>query len=453
MSRLTAYRNIEGISQSELAEQLAVQVQRISEVERGVRAATFDLTQLGYSSSRLSSLPDMTEPLHRHYTRTREAAKKRAKEIVRLGGEVFSDLRRSTRVSVRLERDVGSAERDLDDVEQLASDVRVVMLGIEESGPIRNLTAAVERAGIAIVPVRELHSDGESRTIDGLSSWVEDQPTIALDPDVPGERFRFSLAHEVGHLMMHGRRHDYTEDEASRFAGSLLIPRSALEYALRDAKLPTLSDFLHLKATFGVSVAALIYRARDLGLISADRFRSLQIQKSTVWGRRNEPNDSAITPGGLLATMIERQGGVAAVSQALGVAARHIALLIDWDQRPLLRLVQNSAINAERLPRHTPRAHSMTSRTSSALSIGATMSSENNRHVAPHPDGGWQVEKPHAERPSARTDTQAEAINRAREIVHNLGGGEVVVHGRDGTIRDSDTVAPGRDPNPPRDTR
>jgi hypothetical protein len=43
--------------------------------------------------------------------------------------------------------------------------------------------------------------------------------------------------------------------------------------------------------------------------------------------------------------------------------------------------------------------------------------------------------------------------DRAREIVHNAGGGEVKIHGRDGRIRDSDTVAPGNDPNPPRDKK
>ena len=76
----------------------------------------------------------------------------------------------------------------------------------------------------------------------------------------------------------------------------------------------------------------------------------------------------------------------------------------------------------------------------------------NERHVTPHSDGGWQVINPGAERASARTN-RAEAIERAREIVAISGGGEVVIHGRDGQIRDSDTVAPGHDPNPPRDTR
>lgn len=81
------------------------------------------------------------------------------------------------------------------------------------------------------------------------------------------------------------------------------------------------------------------------------------------------------------------------------------------------------------------------------------MANENDRSVVPNSDGGWDVKKAGASRASAHAETQAEAIDRAREIVHNAGGGEVQIHGRDGRIRDSDTVKPGNDPNPPRDTK
>jgi len=76
-----------------------------------------------------------------------------------------------------------------------------------------------------------------------------------------------------------------------------------------------------------------------------------------------------------------------------------------------------------------------------------------NRHVVPNASGGWDVKSPGSERASAHARTQSEAVDRAREIVHHAGGGEVRIHGRDGRIRDSDTIAPGNDPNPPRDTR
>lgn len=81
------------------------------------------------------------------------------------------------------------------------------------------------------------------------------------------------------------------------------------------------------------------------------------------------------------------------------------------------------------------------------------MSKDSDRHVVPNRAGGWDVIKPNAQRASSHHDTQADAIDRAREIVHNAGGGEVVTHGRDGRIRDSDTIAPGNDPCPPKDRR
>lgn len=79
------------------------------------------------------------------------------------------------------------------------------------------------------------------------------------------------------------------------------------------------------------------------------------------------------------------------------------------------------------------------------------MATRNERHVTPHPDGGWQVTKPGTDRASSRAATQCDAILRARQILHNHGGGEIVIHRPDGSIRDSDTIAPGNDPNPPKD--
>lgn len=77
----------------------------------------------------------------------------------------------------------------------------------------------------------------------------------------------------------------------------------------------------------------------------------------------------------------------------------------------------------------------------------------NERHVQPDGQGGWKVTKPNSDRSSANLPRQSDAIDRAREIVQRSGGGEVVIHGRDGRIRDADTVAPGNDPVRSRDTK
>lgn len=77
----------------------------------------------------------------------------------------------------------------------------------------------------------------------------------------------------------------------------------------------------------------------------------------------------------------------------------------------------------------------------------------NRRHVVPNPKGGWDVRKPGADRASSHHETQAQAEAAAKQILRNAGGGEAVIHGQDGRIRDSDTVPPANDPNPPKDTR
>jgi hypothetical protein len=73
------------------------------------------------------------------------------------------------------------------------------------------------------------------------------------------------------------------------------------------------------------------------------------------------------------------------------------------------------------------------------------------RHVVLDPStGDWRVVAPHAEQATAVLDTQAEAIDRAREVLRNAGGGELIVHGRNGRIRTRDTVPNANDPYPPR---
>ncbi len=75
-----------------------------------------------------------------------------------------------------------------------------------------------------------------------------------------------------------------------------------------------------------------------------------------------------------------------------------------------------------------------------------------NYHVTPKGDK-WQAKQPGAARPSGVFDTQRQAEQQAKAWSHKSGGGEVTIHGQDGRIRDKDTVAPAKDPFPPRDTK
>lgn len=74
------------------------------------------------------------------------------------------------------------------------------------------------------------------------------------------------------------------------------------------------------------------------------------------------------------------------------------------------------------------------------------MAKKRNQHVVPHPEG-WAVKGEGADRATAVYDTQAEAIRRARDIANNQGV-ELLIHGKDGKIRDRDSS--GNDPYPPK---
>lgn len=79
------------------------------------------------------------------------------------------------------------------------------------------------------------------------------------------------------------------------------------------------------------------------------------------------------------------------------------------------------------------------------------MSKETDRTVSRRPDGTWENKRNSAKRASSLHRTQDEAIQAARSMLKKQGGGELTVKGLDGKIRSKDTIAPGNDPNPPKD--
>lgn len=74
-----------------------------------------------------------------------------------------------------------------------------------------------------------------------------------------------------------------------------------------------------------------------------------------------------------------------------------------------------------------------------------------NYYVSKKSDGQWQVKREQAKKAAGTFTTQREAEKAAKKFSANSGGGEVRIHGLDGKIRDSDTVKPANDPNPPKD--
>ena len=172
------------------------------------------------------------------------------------------------------------------DPEQCASDLRAAWR--IPPGPINDLTGILEDNGIVIVsrPFR-------SNRLDGISTYdreIDLPPIVLINTTLPGDRLRFTLAHELAHIVLHSAQlipHADVEKEAHHFAAELLMP--AVDIQDEFPKRLGLRALAHLKARWGVSIQALIMRAEHVGKISDRQKRMLFAQMSRLGYRRTEP--------------------------------------------------------------------------------------------------------------------------------------------------------------------
>ncbi len=150
------------------------------------------------------------------------------------------------------------------------------------SGPVKNLVRVIEAAGGIVVR----HAFGTQK-IDAISQWPGDErPLFVVNVDIPWDRARFTLAHEVGHLVMHATPSSEMEAEADAFAAEFLMPADEIGPDLEEVTLPKL---VSLKMFWRVSIAALVRRARDLGTITVRQYRYLFMQLGRLGYRKVEP--------------------------------------------------------------------------------------------------------------------------------------------------------------------
>ncbi|EGF30214.1 Transcriptional regulator [Oxalobacteraceae bacterium IMCC9480] len=154
------------------------------------------------------------------------------------------------------------------DLAQIESVVEIVRQAWDLGcGPILDLIDVLETHGIRVF-MTDTNAD---QKFDGLAASVNRMPIIVVGGNWPGDRQRFTLAHELGHLMLSGLLADNLDEEmaCNRFAGAFLIPRKSVEQELgahRNDIEP--KELALLKEEFGLSMAGILYRARDLGIVT-----------------------------------------------------------------------------------------------------------------------------------------------------------------------------------------
>jgi Zn-dependent peptidase ImmA (M78 family) len=166
--------------------------------------------------------------------------------------------------------------------EKIASTVRAHW-GIP-SGPIKNLTQFVERAGVVIG-----FSKFGGASVSGVTFRVSGRPPLVLlNRSHPADRMRFTLAHELGHLVMHRFPTENMEQEANEFASTLLMPSADIRSAFLGRRV-TLELLAALKPEWKVAMQALLMRATSLKCVSPNQARYLWQQISARGWRLREP--------------------------------------------------------------------------------------------------------------------------------------------------------------------
>jgi len=179
---------------------------------------------------------------------------------------------------------------DEDDIEAAAEHLRTYWcLG---SGPVGNLADLLESKGVILV-----REDVRCADMDGLSSWIGGRPYILLSGEIEsGPRDLFNLAHELGHIYLHAtvelnnKNLALIEKQANRFASAFLMPADMFS---KEVIGTSLEFFKSLKRRWGVAIAAMAYRCKDLRLISESQFSYIFRQMSVQKIRKVEPLDSA----------------------------------------------------------------------------------------------------------------------------------------------------------------
>lgn len=305
--RLTEARRAQRLTQTELASQIGVSRQAVSAYEQGEKMpepATMAMIAealqqpLGFF---IGERPATFGPSSTNFFRKVGPDTKRRN----LACEVYSDWLAQTAFTFdpmvnfpavdipKFEpQNVGDINYSDEEIEEIAENVRVHFeLGL---GPISNVIRLLEAKGVLICRVQI-----PNENVEAFSFWSGSRPFIFLASDKESAaRARFDTAHELGHLVLHRwvgkdeiedkKRLKEIEAEADHFAGAFLLPRKSF---LNEIYSPRIMAFVELKKRWKVSIQAMVYRCKDLGVFDEQQITNLYKQISYKKWRKKEPLD------------------------------------------------------------------------------------------------------------------------------------------------------------------
>jgi len=297
--RLIRARKAAGLSMSALASEVGVSANAIKKYEHGVNMpSSGNLLKLAKALGVRTEYFFRTVKLQLEGVEYRKRASTPQKLLDQINGDVLEQAERWAELldlypdsvepvpSFTLPNNLPSKVETVDDIEAIANVVRKEwMLGLN---PIPDMIDTLESKGIMIIST----SVESKKKFDGLAGSINATPVIVISSHQPGDRQRFTLAHELGHLILHDRLDSNWDEEkaCNHFAGAFLLPQeSILEHLGQKRRALEDQELFMLKHEFGISMMAILSRSRQCGIISEGLQKSYYIRFNKLRWRTEEP--------------------------------------------------------------------------------------------------------------------------------------------------------------------
>jgi Zn-dependent peptidase ImmA (M78 family)/transcriptional regulator with XRE-family HTH domain len=298
--RLRLLRQFQELTQTELAERVAVSQPTIADYEAGRKEPQSEVAQalaitLKVDHRFLFQSDDdhfsESEYNFRKRAQTSEKLKKKVAAQAALFGIIVRELKKHVPTMPKLNIPSLPAATD-DEIEESAEKARIHW-GLEVDGPINSMVDVLESAGVLLTV-----ADAETaERVDAFSRYGPTSVVVLNTAKGSSSRTFFDTAHEAAHGVLHhgqpAKALDVREAEAQRFAGSFLMPKRPFTRDYWSRGGVDFTNLLEMKASWGTSLSAILVRAFQLGLIDAVVYRSAFRELAGRGWRVAEPEEPA----------------------------------------------------------------------------------------------------------------------------------------------------------------
>jgi Zn-dependent peptidase ImmA (M78 family)/transcriptional regulator with XRE-family HTH domain len=296
--RLRAARAMAGLSQADLSARMdgSVTKQAISKYEKGLMMPETSTTLIALSDALAVPVDYFfrtvsREPLELYYRKRASIGAKAENaliEKVRDMLERYQELEELLGTHSKFEIPSGKLDLSTSDGAQASAKAVRQNWGVGSEQPVPSVTRLCEDKGLRLVGLEGVPG------FDGMAGDYAGRPFVAISPDLPNDRIRFTLLHKLAHIL--GWRKDrgrlgHNDKSWHAFASEFLLPEEVLrrELSERVRRSIAIPELLQLKEKFGISMQAILFRANAAGILTASGYRAILRQFGARGWRKDEP--------------------------------------------------------------------------------------------------------------------------------------------------------------------